>query len=855
MLDRAETEGSAAEDNPARTVAGPGRRSARPPGSPLLRRLVALVATVALPLLGLAAWGVWTAQDGIRRQAEAALIGRVGSIALTVEREFDRAETLLAALAASATLARGDLAAFEGEMRAASAAVGGAPITLVGANGMLLASTLWPPGERREVPAPDVALRTIAEGRTQVTNLFQGPVGGRLMVAVGMPLRVPALGSGAAPAAIGLSLPRETIAALLSAASGLSQADAARGWTASIIDRAGVSVARSGGEAGVVGQPARPAIFRRLAATPDGLIPDMTTRDGVPAVAALRRGARSGYLYVLTMPATEFEAPLRAELLRVAVAGGLVLAFGLALAALLARRTVAAFRIAREAAATRHAPPTGLREADELARALAAAAVERGRAEAALTESERRNRDILESLGERLYALDRDGCVRFASRAALAGWGVTAGQILGRHIEQVFPAAVGSPALEAVKVALAERREAHLCAVSALIHRWVELDAYPSADGGITIAFRDVEELRRATQERARAMEGLHASEQRLRMALDAAELGAWEIDLRAGLIRRSARTLEIFGFSSEAEVERYPARREAVHPDDRAAAIGAIEGAIAGMMEGFTTEYRFLRPDGRWIWVESHGRVVARDAATGRALRIAGTSRDITARRAAEERQALLAREVDHRAKNALAVVQAAVRLTPKEDAAAFARAIEGRVGALARAQTLLAADRWRAADLRALLEGELAAFPAEGGTFPHATLEGPPVALPAGMAQPLGMAVHELATNAVKHGALATAEGRAEVSWRVEPPLDDTGAPRLLLRWRERGGPRVAGPPMRRGFGSRVLEGTVRGQLGGQVTLDWLPDGLDCRIAVPLPSGPAHAVSEPPALRAIVE
>jgi PAS domain S-box-containing protein len=839
MLDGARIKGGAAGIQPAPTRAD--RQAAAPaPGAPLARRLIALVAAVALPLLGLAAWGVWTAQEGIRRGVEEALLGRVEGIALAVEREFDRAETLLNALAASATLARLDLDAFEEEMRAASAAFGGAPITLVGADGMVLLSTLWLRGARMAgVPAPAVALRTIAEGRVQVTNLFSAPIGGRLTVAVGLPLHPPP-GSGG-PAAIGLSLPRETISALLRATAGLGEADAARGWTASIIDRDGVSVARTADEARLAGQRARPATLQRLAAAQDGLLHGVATRDGIPAVAALQRGRRSGFAFIVTMPRAEFTAPLRAELLRIAVAGGLVLAFGLGLALVLARRTVAAFRIARDAAAAPWAPATGLREADELAHAIASAEADRGRAEAALTESERRNRDVLESLGEKLYALDRHGHVRFASRAALAGWGVTADRILGRHVEDAFPAAAGSPGWDAVRAALAEQREAHLCAVSALIGCWVEVDAYPSADGGITVAFREVESLRRATRERARAMEALHASEQRLRMAMDAAELGAWELDLRAGTIRRSARMLEIFGFPEEAEVDRYPAWRGRIHPDDSAATVATIEAAIAGKAEGYTTEYRFLRPDGRWIWVESHGRVVARDPATGAALRAIGTCRDISARRAAEQRQALLSREVDHRAKNALAVVQAAVRLTPKDDAAAFAHAIEGRVGALARAQTLLAADRWRAADLRRLIEGELAAFPADGGAGPRVVLEGSPVALPAGVTQPLAMAVHELATNAVKHGALATPEGRVAVSWRVEPPEASTAAPRLLLRWTETGGPRIAGPPARRGFGSRVLDGTLRGQLGGEVMLAWIPAGLDCAIAVPLPSGPA--------------
>jgi len=207
---------------------------------------------------------------------------------------------------------------------------------------------------------------------------------------------------------------------------------------------------------------------------------------------------------------------------------------------------------------------------------------------------------------------------------------------------------------------------------------------------------------------------------------------------------------------------------------------------------------------------------------------------RDIDERKRAEERQTLLAREVDHRAKNALTVVQAALRLTQADSLEAYSRAVEGRVAALARAQTLLAMDRWSGADLRALLHGELEPFLGRGpgGAGQRVHLEGPQVVLTASMAQPLSMAVHELATNAVKHGALSAALGGICVSWQLE----GAGKRTLRLRWAEHGGPPVAGPPSQRGFGSRVLDATIRRQMGGTVSLCWEAAGLTCEITVPL-------------------
>jgi two-component sensor histidine kinase len=238
------------------------------------------------------------------------------------------------------------------------------------------------------------------------------------------------------------------------------------------------------------------------------------------------------------------------------------------------------------------------------------------------------------------------------------------------------------------------------------------------------------------------------------------------------------------------------------------------------------------------WVSVQRDvsDRKTAEEAATR--ARVAEAEREalraeISERRRVEERQTLLTRELDHRAKNALAVVQAALRLTPREDAEAFARAVEGRVAALSRAHTLLAKGRWDGAELGALAEGELAPFLAgSAGDGPRAELSGPPLSLSPNAAQALSMALHELATNAVKHGALSVPGGRVSLRWSA-----DDAAGLLRLRWAEAAGPLPAKPPTRRGFGSRVLEATLRVQLGGVVVRSWEAPGLVCEAALPLP------------------
>jgi PAS domain S-box-containing protein len=202
--------------------------------------------------------------------------------------------------------------------------------------------------------------------------------------------------------------------------------------------------------------------------------------------------------------------------------------------------------------------------------------------------------------------------------------------------------------------------------------------------------------------------------------------------------------------------------------------------------------------------------------------------ARDITERKRAEERQTLLAREVDHRAKNALAVVQATLRLTRAPDLASYLQVVEGRIATVARAQTLLAEGGWNGTDLRTLVLGELAPFPVGH----RVRCEGPSVVLPPDAAQPLAMVIHELAMNAVKHGALSVPDGRISVTWH----LDDTPPKLLRIRWVEQGGPPVAGQPGRRGFGTRMLTATIHGQLCGLLSLSWEASGLVCSMDIPL-------------------
>jgi PAS domain S-box-containing protein len=214
-----------------------------------------------------------------------------------------------------------------------------------------------------------------------------------------------------------------------------------------------------------------------------------------------------------------------------------------------------------------------------------------------------------------------------------------------------------------------------------------------------------------------------------------------------------------------------------------------------------------------------------------GRAQAVSCVAEDVTERREAEEREHLLAREVDHRAKNLLAVVQGVVKLTRADTIDDFVDAVTGRIQSLGRAHSLLADSRWEGVDLRRLAIEELAPF---GSNDPgRVRIEGPALHLRPAAAQSFALVLHELATNAAKYGALATADGRVHLAWRLTAIVHgEDGC--LDLHWRERGGPLVA-PPTRRGFGSSVIRNSVERQLGGAVVFDWQVEGLVCRLSVP--------------------
>jgi two-component system, chemotaxis family, CheB/CheR fusion protein len=274
-----------------------------------------------------------------------------------------------------------------------------------------------------------------------------------------------------------------------------------------------------------------------------------------------------------------------------------------------------------------------------------------------------------------------------------------------------------------------------------------------------------------------------------------------------------------LFGYSAEEVIGQ--SITILIPPERRHEEVGILDRIRRGEpIEHFETQR--VRKDGRPVDISLSISPVTDE--TGTIIGASKIARDITEQKRREQQISLLAREADHRTNNLLAVAQATVHLTHADTAPDLKKAIEGRLRALANAHGMMAQSRWAGADLHRLVSMELSPYFREGD--PRAQIDGPKALLKPDAAQALAMAVHELATNAVKYGALSSSNGRVGVQWSLR------GGNELHLSWQETGGPEVS-VPRKEGFGTRAIT-RMLGQLEGEVKFDWRPEGLTCEVVV---------------------
>ncbi len=325
---------------------------------------------------------------------------------------------------------------------------------------------------------------------------------------------------------------------------------------------------------------------------------------------------------------------------------------------------------------------------------------------------------------------------------------------------------------------------------------------------------------------RKRAEYVLRESESRLQLACEVANLGAWDADLKAGTAIWTPRMFDILGLDHDctASPELF---FDHVHPSDIARVNVRFNASTADRTQ-FNEDFRIRRADGEIRHVVGVGRVT--EEVNGEPRRMIGVNYDITERKLQEETIKLLMGEVNHRSMNLLTVVRAIAARTVVSRPADFMRSFDERLQGLAASQRILVANEWKAVPLGDLVRSQLVQFGDEHDS--RVMIDGPPIELSASAAQALGMALHELATNASKYGALSNQLGQVSVSWGRHS--DAKGVPRFTMSWVESDGPPVKAPS-RHGFGSTVISSMTNMSLSCEAETDFAPTGLVWRIDCP--------------------
>jgi PAS domain S-box-containing protein len=426
---------------------------------------------------------------------------------------------------------------------------------------------------------------------------------------------------------------------------------------------------------------------------------------------------------------------------------------------------------------------------------------------------------VLERMSEGFYAIDRAWRFRYINSAAEAFWQRSRAELLGRSMLEIFPNFQGSPAWAAHQRAMQSGEPGRVEAISTATGVPVELRLFPRPDG-LSVYFQNLARRRAMEQE-------LQNRDELLTLAEVSAGIGVWLADLNAGTVQATPQFFRLLGIEPVEEPVPQALPRQYRHPDDRDRVEKGFRDAIARNADTYDAEYRIIRPSGEVRWIFGRGRVT-RDA-QGRPWRYAGVDIDITERKHQEEHLRMVMAELLHRTNNLLAVVQGLARETARRSPRSedFVRSFSARLQGLGVSSSLLAREDWRGALLEDLLRAQLAPFAAAD----RFDLGGPRVLLSPRAVQNLGLAFHELATNALKYGALSVAGGSVAVSWEIVEP---EGERRLHLVWREHGGPPVA-PPTRLGFGRVVSDKLLSSALRARVQIDYEPTGLQWSLELP--------------------
>ncbi len=440
-------------------------------------------------------------------------------------------------------------------------------------------------------------------------------------------------------------------------------------------------------------------------------------------------------------------------------------------------------------------------------------------------------RHIVETMGEGVISFDRDFRVAFANRRVSEMLGFTTAELVGRRVEELFPAedlAVNEARLARRRSGVAETFDQRLwrkdgSLVWAIVSSNPTLDAQGRFAGSLS-TFTDITARRSAE-------EALRESEERFQqIAAHVSEL-LWIRQREPERVLYVSPAFErIWGIPARA-LDRNPrAWLESIHPGDLEAVTNALAASANEPSARVDVRYRVVRRDGSVRWVHDRGQTIEGHA--GAPARLVGIATDVTDEVLSEERRALLMGELDHRVKNTLATVVALLDLTLDKEGSIdeLREALSSRIYAMARTHEGLARHRWEAMPVLGVAKLALApwlSFPSE-----RIKLDGPPLRLPSAIATPVSLALNELATNSLKYGALASTDGRVEVRW------SGAAGQTIEISWIEKDGPPVTAPP-RLGTGLTLLQDLIDYHLHGSFAIDFEPTGVEATLRFPLPGG----------------
>ena len=783
----------------------------------IFARMSTAAVVLSAPLILLILAVIWNSYEAAREMQRSGLVFAARSIAGAVDAELSKYAAIAAILSRSPHLMDDGLDRFALEAAEIGKILPGAWIAVADLSGQQLFSIAARPGaslgKRQDVGLENQA-RAFKIGMASVSSVFKVPALNSWTVALDYPI----YREGAPYRSLIVAVPASRFLPLLNA--GAAPAD----WILGFMDREGRYIARSP-ESGLAGDLA--SAGWRSSMGQDGVV-EFQSREGDPVVNANAKSTASGWTIGIAAKKDSLDSAALNAIRWSLSAGALGMLASIALMLLIARRIAAPIaELQRKAPALLSDPrvhfDTSIPELTQLWRALKIATTERFRSETALEESERRLRTASEAAGFGIHEFDPATQQSYwsAGMRRIVGGGLS-GQVLLRDVIAAIHPDDRVRILDEMRAIQSRigpyEIECRIVRPNGGV-RWI-LDRGESVGPldptsrlvariyGTVIDITDRKLMENSVRERLHEIESLYEN----------APIGLALLDAELRFLRVNESMADMNGTTIEAHIGKsvwdiVPAVRETMEPAFRRVVSTGEQMAVE--LAGETPR----DPGVTRYWVEKLYPVKDR---TGAIVAVGVAVDEITERKRAEETRMVLMQEVNHRAKNMLSVVQSIAFMTKAATYKEFLSRFNDRVQALSKQQDLLVKNDWQGVGLEDLVRAELSHFDDLFGS--RIAIAGPRVTIGPAASQGIGMALHELATNAVKYGSLSNDTGSVDISWSI----DRDG---FEMSWTEAGGPAVK-EPARKGFGSRIISSAAEQCVSGLVQLDYAPDGVQWRL-----------------------